>query len=246
MRTTWSAIMAAAMFAGAVASARAADQTTAAEVVERAIKAQGGDEALVRSRTLSRTGAGTMSLSGATLPFTEETTMALPDRIRITVDIEKGARVTLIVNGDKGWQASGGAVLELGKERLDEVREESNVLWLATLTPLLKEPYTLTPLPDGSVDGSPTSGVKASAKGHTDVSLYFDKRTNLLVKIQRRARESGVTLNKTYLFSDYKDVDGVKLPVREVQLLEGKKFIERTSANYKLLSRVDDTTFAKP
>jgi hypothetical protein len=246
MRTTWLAAVAAVVCSGVAASVRADDRGAAVAVIERAIKAHGGEEALARSRILSRTGAGNMSLSGKTVAFTEDTVWSLPDRIRMTLDIEKGARVTLVINGDKGWQASGGAVLEMGKERLDEVREEINVSWLATLTPLLKEPYTLTPLPDRTVEGSPAAGVKVSVKGQPDASLYFDKRTNLLAKIDRRARESGLTFNKTYLFSDYQDVDGVKLPAREVQLLEGKKFIERTSAAYKLLSRTDDATFAKP
>lgn len=245
MRTTWAAVAAVA-FSGALISAREADPESTRALVERAIQAQGGDAALDRARSLSRTGAGTMTLSGSTLPFTEESILALPDRLRITVDLNKGQRITLVLNGDKGWQLVGGGVLELSKERVEEVREEAYVLWLTTLTPLLKDTYTLAPLPDAAVDGSPVAGVKVTAPGHTDAKLYFDKRTNLLVKIERRAREAGVLLTKTYLFADYQDVDGVKLPARESQLLDGKKFIERSSAKYKLIRRPDDTAFAKP
>jgi hypothetical protein len=242
----WAAVVAAVAFSGAAAPARAADGGAARALVEQAIKAQGGDDALHRARSLARTGAGTMTLSGSTVPFTEDTVLALPDRIRMTLEVAKGQRVTLLVNGDKGWRVVGGLPLEMGKEALDDAKEEAYVMWLATLTPLLTDAYTLETIPDGSVDGSPAAGIKASAKGHADAKLYFDKRTNLLVKIERRARELGVSLNKTYLFADYKDVDGVKLPVRESQLLEGKKYIERTSATYKLIRRPDDATFAKP
>ncbi len=225
---------------------RADDATSAAAIVEQAIKAQGGADALDRARTLSRNGTGTMSLSGSTVPFTEETILALPDRARITVDLTKGQRVTLVVNGDKAWRAVGGAVLELGKDGVEEAREEVYVLWLATLTPLLKSTYTLSRLPDSSVDGAPVLGVKVSAAGHEDAKLYFDKKTGLLTKIERRAREAGQALNKAYVYGDYKDVDGVKLPSRESELVNGKKFIERTSATYKLLRRPDDAAFTKP
>jgi hypothetical protein len=246
MRNKWAAAVGVVVFSWAAAAGRADDSASARAIVEQGIKAQGGTDALERARTLSRTGAGTMTLSGSTLPFTEETLIALPDRVRITVDLGKGQRVTLVVNGDKAWQVVGGTPLELSKERVDEVREEARVLWLALLTPLLSDVFTLSPLPDSSVDGSPAAGVKVTSKGHGDAKLYFDKRSGLLVKIERRARESGVTLTKTYLFGDYKDVDGVKLPARESQLVEGKKFSERTSATYKLIRRADDSAFTKP
>jgi hypothetical protein len=224
---------------------RADDRESPAAVVEKAIKAHGGEEALNKARSLSRTGEGVMSLSGNT-PFTEETIMALPGRVRITVDLNKSQRLTLIVNDDKAWQIVGGAVLDVAKERIEEAREEAYVMWLCTLTPLLKSNYTLTSIPDSVVGGSPALGVKVVCEGHYDAKLYFDKQSYLLVKLERHARESGVELTKTYIFSDYKDVDGVKLPIHEVQLIAGKKFIERTSATYKLLSRTDDSAFTKP
>jgi hypothetical protein len=245
MRTIWAGKVAVLAFWVISVPARADDRESAVAVVERAIRAHGGEEALNRARAVSRTGEGAMSLSGNT-PFTEETILALPDRVRITLDLNKSQRLTLVVNGDKAWQIVNGAAQDVGKERIEEAREDAHVLWLATLTPVLKDPYTLTMLPESSVGGSPAAGVKVTAKGHSDARLYFDLRTNLLVKIERRAREAGVSFNKTYLFSDYKDVDGVKLPLREVVLMEGKKFMERTSATYKILSHVDDAAFAKP
>jgi hypothetical protein len=244
MRKTW-AVAAAGVLIWAAAPVRAGDREVALALVEKAIKAHGGEDALGRSRNLSRTGSGTMSLSGDQR-FTEETLLALPDRVRMSVGLDKGLKLTLVINGDKGWQVSAGAVLELSQPKVEEVREEAYVLWLTTLTPLLKDTFTLTPLPDGSVEGEPVAGIKVVAKGHPDAKLYFSKRTHLLVKIERRAREAGVPLDKTYIFGDYKDVDGVQLPVRELQLLNGKKFTERTSATYKVLRYVDEAAFKRP
>jgi hypothetical protein len=244
MRNMWLAAVVA-LLASAISGLGADDAASAVAIVEQAIKAQGGADGLDRARTLSRTGAGTMTLASDAVPFTEETLLALPDRVRLTVET-KGQRVTLVLNGDKAWKIFGGATLQMSKEGVDEVREEAYVLWLATLTPLLKDTYTLSRLPDASVDGRPVSVLKVSAKGHEDAKLYFDKSSGLLAKIERRGREAGVLLTKSYIFSDYKDVDGVKLPVHESQLLDGKKFIERTSATYKLLRRADDAAFSKP
>jgi hypothetical protein len=241
----WAAAAAFAAFFGTTPG-RAADAPPARALVEQAVRAAGGEAALDRARVLSRTGAGTMFQVGRNLPFTEESVMALPERLRTTLDLDKRYQVTVVLNGDKGWQASGGAVLPMTKERLEEFREEAYVLWLTTLTPLLSDKFTLSPLPDSSADGAPASGVKVTAKGHGDVKLYFNRQSHLLVKIERRAREAGLVVDKTYVLGDYKDVDGVKLPGRQAELLNGKKVIERASATYKLLPRVDEATFAKP
>ena len=85
-----------------------------------------------------------------------------------------------------------------------------------------------------------------ASKGHVEVRLYFDKASGLLVKIERLSKEAGVSLNKEYIYSAHKDFDGVKLPTKEVDLINGRKFSELTSMTYKLQTKIDDATFAKP
>src|SRR5262249_25113206 len=129
---------------------------------------------------------------------------------------------------------------------LEELREEAYVQWLATLVPLKKDPFELAPVPEIKVDGKPAGGVKVSSKGHGDVKLYFDKASGLLVKIERPAREAGLQVDKEYVYSDHKTFDGVKLPTRSVELLNGKKFTQLSSAAYKFLDKPDASAFDKP
>ena len=50
-----------------------------------------------------------------------------------------------------------------------------------------------------------------------------------------------------YLYSDHKEFDGVKMPTKEVILLNGAaKLSEVKFNNYKVLSRVEDKLFEKP
>ena len=95
-------------------------------------------------------------------------------------------------------------------------------------------------------NGQPAAGVKVSQRGHTDATLYFDKETGLLVKIARRAQEAGLMVDKEYLFSAHKEFEGAKLPTKQVEMINGKKFTEVTSFTYKILRRVDESMFAKP
>ena len=242
MRTT----LAAALVCLTAALGHAGDREDALAVVDRAIKAQGGEDALNKARTAVRAGEGIMFQGGKEVKFTDEMTWNLPNQWRDAVEIEKTLHFTMAVNGDKGWQAIGGTVSDLGPERLKELREEIYILGLETLTPLKKDGIDLTPLPEIKVDGQPAVGVKAASKGHADAKLYFDAHSHLLVKIERASDEAGVSLAKEYLFGGHKEFDGVVLPTRVVETLDGKKASELTSASYKFPSKPDESAFAKP
>ena len=245
MRTIMGIVLLAAWMATPV-SVRAADRDKALAVIEQAVKAHGGAEALNKARTRSRSGQGVLTL-GAEVPFTTEETIQLPNRCRVLIEVGRN-RVLLVLNGDKGWTLPpGGAVREMNKEEFSERSEEMYVWWLMTLTPLQKDGFDLTPLPDAKVNGQETAVVKVSSKGHADASLFFEKKSGLLIKIARRAKEAGFVHDREYYYSDHKDCDGVKLPCKESIIINGKNKLSAVKfANYKLLSKIDDATFDKP
>ena len=229
-----------------VSPLRADDRAAAQAVIERAIKAHGGAEGLAKAQTVRRTGNGTISVGGSELPFTDEQVAQLPDRLRVTVEIDKRTRLTIAINGAKGWQSTGGATVELPKERLDELREEAYAAWLTTLVPLTKGSFDVAVLPETKVSDRPALGIKATSKGHEEARLYFDKESGLLVKLERPTKEAGLAVTKDYVYSDFKDFTGVKLPTRQVLTLNGTKFSELTVTEYKFLTKVDESTFTKP
>ena len=239
-------LLAAALVCGTATLGYAGDRDDALAIVEQAVKAHGGADALAKARTAVRDGEGVMYQAGKEVPFTDEMTWDLPDRWRDSVEIRKSVRFTIVVDGDKAWQAVAGPPSNVGAERLKELREEIYILWLETLTPLQKDGFELAPLPEIKVNSQPAVGVKATSKGHADAKLYFDTHTHLLVKVERTSEEAGLKLDKEYLLSDHKDFDGVRLPTHVVEILDGKKASELTSASYKFLAKLDESVFAKP
>jgi len=239
-----------ALLLAAAVPLRADDRAAALAVVEEAIKAHGGAEALAKTQTVVRKLAGQMTVAGKDVLFAEEYTAQLPDRWRVEAELRPGdqkLRILIVVNGDKGWQSTGGPVTEMTPERLKEVREDGYARWLSTLLPLKKDSsFELALLPEQKVNDEPAVGVKVSRKGHGDVALYFDKKTRLLVKVARQVEEAGQSLAGDAVYSGYKDFDGVKLPTRVVQSLDGKKKVEITEAAYKFPRKIDEATFAKP
>ena len=239
-------LLAAALVCGTAALGHAGDREDALALVDQAIKAHGGADALAKAHSAVRDGEGVMYQAGKEVAFTDEMTWNLPDQWRDAVTIQKSVRFTIAVNGAKAWQAVAGASSEVGAERLKELREEIYILWLETLTPLQQDGFDLAPLPEIKVNSQPAVGVRVSSKGHADAKLYFDTHTHLLVKVARTSEEAGLKLDKEYLLSDHKDFDGVKLPTRVLEILDGKKASDLTSASYKFLAKPDEAAFAKP
>jgi hypothetical protein len=250
MRTGLGAALASAVLLIALAPLWADDREAALAVVAEAIKAHGGEDALGRAQTLVRKSAGQMTVAGKEMSFAEEYTAQLPERVRREVDVRAGDQklhTLVVVNGDKGWQSSGGAVTELTPERRKELREDDYVQWLTTLLPLKKDTsLQLTPLPETKVNGEPALGVKVSRKGYPDVKLYFDKKSRLLVKTERSAAEAGDPVLREETYGAHKDFDGVKLPTKIVQTAAGKKVREITEASYKFPRKIEEATFGKP
>lgn len=221
-------------------------------VIEEAIKAHGGAEALAKARVQLRITKGEIALGrldGSTVPFAGETMLSLPAQARWSFDLHPDSqkfRIILVFNRDKGWRAGSGATKELGKEEIDEFREEAYTIWLTTLLPLRDKQFELTLLPEAKVLGQPAVGVKVASKGHAEVKLFFDKKSNLLIKTERKAREAGMDLTKESYFADHKDFDGVKMPTKQVDLSNGKKAAELIITGYRFPGRLDDRVFDKP
>ena len=231
---------------GAAGPLRADDRDKALALIDRAIKAHGGEAALAKVPVSTRTNAGALTQSGPEMTFTSTVTQSLPDRVRLEIEVGRSKLLT-VIDGDKGWQQSaGGGALPLDRDRLKEMKGEAYVWWLATLAPLKKAGLTLALAPEIKVDGKPALGVKVSGLGEPDAKLYFDQGSGLLVKIERRAPETGVLVNKEYYFSDFKDFDGVKLPAKEVMIVNGRKWYEVKVLTYKFLPKAEDSAFARP
>jgi hypothetical protein len=228
----------------------ASERDDALEILNKAIKAHGGEDALAKATQLNRKGAGTITIFDKELSITDDLTVALPDRLRLTLDVTQDKQrvsLTQVVNGNVGWQDNGGAVMELTNERLTELQEEAYVQWVSLLIPLKKDKeFDIKLLQPTKINGRPVAGLKVARKSRPDISFYFDAESNLLVKIQRRTKQAGVEVQKDSSLGEYKEVDGVKLPFHIVESLNDKKFAEVKIVSYKLLGKLDEKLFGKP
>jgi hypothetical protein len=108
--------------------------------------------------------------------------------------------------------------------------------------------FDLSLLPEMMIDGKTAQGVRVRSRGHRDVNLYFDKKTNLLVKLSHLFEDpiTGENANEERIIKEYQDVQGIKTIKKAVVLREGKKYIDEELVEARYLEKVDDGEFAKP
>ena len=154
--------------------------------------------------------------------------MALLGRKKQTVGLDIGSGLVKV------------AVVDHSKREPELVR--------VTVTPLLADDkgYRFTVLPEEKVLDRPAIGIQVSQADHRDVALYFDRVTGLLVKKVLRPHAGGADSLQEEIFSDFKDVEGLKRPTRVRILINGVPHVEADIRVTEFRERIDDKEFTKP
>jgi hypothetical protein len=134
----------------------------------------------------------------------------------------------------------------MSKPELEEQRDRAYAAWLMTLLPLKETGFELAALPETKIGDDPAVGLQVTRKGRPTVKLWFDKKTSLLVKLERKAKDAGQDVSIVYLLSEVKAFDGVKVPTRCTETADGKKKAEWTITSCKFPGRLEENVFAKP
>ena len=233
------------------APARADDAADARALVEKAVKAHGGQEKLDKLPGTTLKFKGTFHGMGEGIPMAGDISTQGPDKLRVDITVEAGGQKIPIVNvlaGDKGWNKIAKDTNEFDKDQLAEAKEEAYAGWVVTLAPLKDKQFKLSLIGEQEIEKRKALGVKVSSKGHRDVDLYFDKETGMLVKAQTTVKDdaTGQEVTEETFPGEYKDVQGVKQPTKFLVKRDGKLFIEGEATDVKLAEKLDAGTFAKP
>jgi hypothetical protein len=219
-------------------------------IIDRAIQARGGKAGLARLRMVRIKGTGKETANGTEVVLTWEQTARLPDRIKSVQKVVvagEALSMTVVLNRDKAWVRANDQTQEVPAKMLVLLKEELHVNALELLTVLKGKGYELFTLPETKVHGRPAVGVKVTSRGHSDVKLFFDKKSCMLVKRQRYVDNGlGGKVAEEVVYSDYRETDKVQVPRKIIKFLDSKKVSEHLVTEVQFLDKLDDSVFAKP
>lgn len=226
-----------------IGRAPADDADKARAVIDKGIKALGGEDKIAKFNIQTWKEKGTYYGMGDGLPYTGVYAIQWPDQFRMEIE-----NVFIVVlNGDKGWIKAQGEVKEMSAKELTEQKENHYGGWVTTLLPLKDKAYQLALIDEITVDKRPAVGVQVSRKDHRDVKIYFDKETGLRVKSELRVLdESGKEVGQEMFYRDYKEMQGAKIPMKIEIKRDGKRFVEAENFDVKPAAKLADSVFGKP
>lgn len=219
-----------------------AAQDPSKAVVEKAIKATGGEETLKKFPAGSSQMKGKMILNGTDVPFTGSMVFSVPGKVRMELNAEFGGRkvsLVQVVDGAKVKQVEDGKPTENISEAAKlELQQAALLQEISLLYPLLDATKYTIKEGKGTIL---TNAVVVEAKGLKTVTLYFDKNTGLLSKMSREGLSPvGARVVEETAYEDYKDAGGVKIPMKTQVMHDGKLFLDFIVTEYKPLAKTDE------
>jgi hypothetical protein len=228
-----------------------ADEAQVNQVLDKAIKALGGEANLSKALNVHWKSKAKVTIEGNENEMTSEVTTEGLDHQRVVFDGEfNGNKVEglSILSGNKGWRKLGGNVMELDE---DAVKNEKRNLYLAivgtTVLPLKGNGFKVETAPDETINGKPAAGLKVTGPDGKDFTIYYDKESGLPVRqVAKVAGWTGEEYMQEVNYSDYKDFGGIKKPTKLSIKRDGEEFVRSEVTEFKVLDKVPAETFAEP
>jgi hypothetical protein len=231
-------------------AARAADEPR--DILEKAIKAHGGTDALTKYKAAQFKSKGKIDIPGVgEAEYTQETMYMIPDKFKDSMEIKVAGQtfnVFTLINGDKITLEVNGKAVDLGDKLKDSMKELGHVMEVGRLVPLRDKKYELSIIGEDTVEGKKVVGLRVSAKKQNDVSLYFDKQKFLITKVEFRSTDvaTGNEVNEERIVTEYKkSKEGLAVPKTVLVKRDGKKLLEAEVTEYTPLEKIDDSEFKK-
>jgi uncharacterized protein (TIGR02246 family) len=152
-------------------------------ILDKAIKALGGEEKLSKIKAATWKTKGTISFGGQDGEASTEVTVEGLDHFRQEFDGIFGGKGLLVLAGDKGWRKFGGEARALDKQAVADLKRTAYLTVIPiTILPLKSKEFKVEPLGEEKADGKLMAGVKVTGSDGKEFRLYFDKESGLPVK----------------------------------------------------------------
>jgi len=231
---------------------RAQDNDALKAILRKSMEAHGGEKNLAKFKAAVTKFKGTIEIMGNKADITGETSLQKPDKVKNVMSLNinnMNIDVVTVFNGKKLWVSAMGKTMEIDDEKiLNAAREEMQAEGAGSFSDFLNAPYELNAIGEAKVRGVDAIGIRISKKGQKDISMYFDKKTNLVVKTEMRtldAQSGQEVLQEKYIIG-YQEKNGMKVAKRVEIQKDGKAFMDIEILETQPFERLDDATFAKP
>jgi hypothetical protein len=227
-----------------------AGDTEATAIINKAIKAHFPKGTDTKKQSVRTKAKGTLHVGGMDLPFTQEVSVQ-NGMFKEVMELEAGGQkvlVTSVFNGKEAWIRAGPQDVKVTDEILNEFKDAAYSMGMMQGMFFKDKTVKFSLIGEAKVKDKDAIGVTISREGKKDISVYFDKKTGLMAKIEKRGRDfqSGQEVQEERFILEYQDVNGNKSAKKIEVLRDGKAFLEAEILEVQSLEKIDDSEFAQP
>ncbi len=228
-----------------------AGEPEARSIIDKAIKALGGEEKLAKAGMATWKGQTSMTFNDNTNQFKTKVTVKGLNHFRSELDGEfngNSMKGVTVLAGDKAWRKFGENLNEMEG---DALATQKRMVYLQvtpiTLLPLKGPGFKLDSAPEEKVAGKPAAVVKVTGPDGKDFKLFFEGETGLPVKLTATVVGfGGNEYSQETTFSDYKDFGGIKKATKVESKRDGERYIEQEITGFEVLDQVAPDSFDEP
>jgi hypothetical protein len=236
---------------GVPGTAARAQEPRPEEIIDKAIRAHGGEEKLAG---LSAFTFKERMVYPDAATWDNHTVVQLPGRYRwerTTSSEGKSTRTLIVLDGDRGWMKTNDHVTPYPRTFIESFYKYTvpyegprSILRLRARQKNAACQFTATG--EGTVEGRPAVGLRMKLEGGPEATWYFDKETGLLQKTEQRTKrfEGEDTVVET-LYGDYQTLDGFPMARKVTSRRDGKLAFTTELIDFKA-ETPSEGAFAKP
>jgi hypothetical protein len=246
------AVLATMFVLGLGGRAKTADDKDVNAILDKAIKALGGEDKLTNIEAASWKGKGKMIVGdNQEHEFASQTTVQGFDRFRSELEVEavfgRQLRMLTVLNGDKVWLSVGGMAI-MPDHALAALKRSAYMNLIPATVVALKAPgFKLLAAGEEQVEGEPAFVIKVTCPDGSDMAISFNKNSGRPVKVAGKvfALDGRENMQET-IYGNYKDFGGILVATKQEVKIDGKPYRKQELTEFKILDKVESSTFSGP
>lgn len=228
-----------------IPEANEADVAKAKEIVAAAVEAHGGLEKLKAVKNVASDIQTTINSPMGAMDLKVELHQLYPDKLRQNIVTPQG-EVSIVFDGKAAYAVSPLGAQPLPPEITTSLKNSAFRDLIPFLINLSENDVPVQYAGTEEVEGKPASVLLVKQPSGDTLKVFISEETHYVVKFAFRETEQGVAVDKETIFSDFREVDGVKIAHHTVQYANGELNAESRVNSIKLNPELDESLFEVP
>jgi len=229
----------------AVPEATQASSDKAKEIVGKVVAAAGGADKILAVKNVLNAFKATVVTPNGDMVLDVKMILAYPDRMRLDMFTPMGS-MAQVLNGEKAWISSPQGVMDLQGSQADELRKQVQFDPLSILKALAGGTAGTQYVGETQLEGRKVQDVLVTLGEDAVVHAYVDPSSNMIVATMRRLLTVDGPADVTEVYSDFRDVSGMKFSFASVQKTATKTIYSSKVTELKVNPPLDPSVFEKP